>query len=77
MQEMQEMRVRYLAQEDPLEWQATPVFLRGKFHGQSSLVGYGPRGHKVSDTTERLRTHTELIYDVMFVSVVRQVIQLF
>ena len=28
------------------EWQPTPVFLPGKFHGQRSLVGYSPRGHK-------------------------------
>ena len=34
------------------KWQPTPVFLPGKFHGQSSLVGYSPRGHKESDTTE-------------------------
>ena len=26
----------------------------GKFHGQRSLVGYSPWGHKESDTTERL-----------------------
>ena len=25
-------------------WQPTPVFLPGKFHGQRSLVGYGPWG---------------------------------
>ena len=25
-------------------------------HGQKSLVGYSPLGHKVSDTTEQLRT---------------------
>ena len=30
-----------------------PVLLFGKFHGQRSLVGYSPRGHKESDTTER------------------------
>ena len=30
----------------------TPVFLPGEFHGQSSLAGYSPRGHKDSDTTE-------------------------
>ena len=30
----------------------TPVFWPGKFHGQSSLVGYSPRGCKKSDTTE-------------------------
>ena len=30
----------------------TPVFLPGEFHGQSSLVGYSPWGHKELDTTE-------------------------
>ena len=30
----------------------TPVFLPGEFHGQRSLVGYSPRGHKESDATE-------------------------
>ena len=40
------------------EWQHTPVFLPGKFHGQRSLVGHSSWGHKESDTTERLtRTH--------------------
>ena len=29
------------------EWQSTPVFLPGKSHGQRSLVGYSPGGHKV------------------------------
>ena len=43
-----------LGQEDPLEeeWQPTPVFLPGESHGQRSLVGYSPKGHKESDTTE-------------------------
>ena len=27
-------------------WQPTPVFLPVKFHGQRSLVGYSPWGHK-------------------------------
>ena len=31
---------------------ATLVFLPGKFHGQRSLAGYGPWGHKESTTTE-------------------------
>ena len=35
-------------------WQPTPVFLPGKSHGQRSLVGYSPRGHQESDTTEQL-----------------------
>ena len=41
------------------EWQSIPVFLPGKFHGQSSLVGYSPWGHKESDWTEQL-THRAL-----------------
>ena len=40
------------------EWQATPVFLPGKFHGQMSLAGYSPWGHKESDVTENVQTHT-------------------
>ena len=28
------------------KWQHTPVFLPGKSHGQRSLVGYSPWGHK-------------------------------
>ena len=39
------------------KWQLTPVFLPGEFHGQGSLVGLSPWGHKESDTTEWL-THT-------------------
>ena len=37
-------------------WQPTPVFLTGESHGQRSLVGYSPWGHKESDTTERPST---------------------
>ena len=33
-------------------WQSTPVFLPGESHGQRSLAGYSPWGHKMSDTTE-------------------------
>ena len=36
------------------KWQPTPVFLPGESHGWRSLVGYSPRGHKESDTTEQL-----------------------
>ena len=36
------------------EWQLTPVFLPGEFHGQRSLADYSPWGHKVSDATEQL-----------------------
>ena len=49
-----ESQVQLLGQEDPLEkgMQPTPVFLPGKFHGQRSLAGYSPWGHKESDMTE-------------------------
>ena len=30
------------------EWQPTPGFLPGEFHGQRSLAGYSPWGHKES-----------------------------
>ena len=30
------------------KWQPTPVFLHGEFHGQRSLAGYSPWGHKES-----------------------------
>ena len=39
---VQETRVRSLGQEDPLEWQPTPVVLHGEFHGQRRLEGYNP-----------------------------------
>ena len=32
--------------------QPTPVFLPGEPHGQRSLVGYNPQGHKELDMTE-------------------------
>ena len=34
------------------EWQPTPVFLSGEFHGQRSLEGYSPQSRKESDMTE-------------------------
>ena len=36
------------------EWQPTPVFLPGEFHGQRSLAGYSPWSPRELDTTERL-----------------------
>ena len=55
---MQETWVRSLGQKDPLEKEMTPIFLPGKSHGQRSLVGYDLWGHKESDTTEQLSTHS-------------------
>ena len=34
------------------EWQPTPVYLPGESHGQGSLAGYSPWGHKELDMTE-------------------------
>ena len=34
------------------KWQPTPIFLPGESHGQRSLVGYSPCGHKELDMTE-------------------------
>ena len=52
----QETPVQFLGQEDTLE-KGMPihlVFLPGKSHGQRSLAGYSPWGHKESEVTERL-----------------------
>ena len=38
------------------EWQPTPVFLPGEFHGQRSLVGYRSWGCKELNMIERLST---------------------
>ena len=37
-----------------------PVFLPGESHGQKSLPGFCPGGHKESDMTERLSTAQHL-----------------
>ena len=36
------------------EWQPTPVFLPGEFHGQRNRVVYSPQGRKELDTAELL-----------------------
>ena len=61
VQEQWETQAQSLAWENPLgrAWQPPPGFLPGESHGQKWLVGYGPQGHKESDTTERLNTHIE------------------
>ena len=53
---MQETQVRVLGWEDPWrrKWQPDPVFWPGEFHGQRSVAGYSPWGHRESDTTEQL-----------------------
>ena len=45
------------------KWQHTPVFLPGESHGQRSLEGYSPWGHKQSDSTEGLSAQTHMWYE--------------
>ena len=40
------------------EWQPAPVFLPGTSHGQRSLVGCSPWGHKESDTTKCINSNS-------------------
>ena len=47
------------------KWQPTPVFLPGEFHGQRSLAGYRPWGHKESDMTEWLTYLGFSMYNTM------------
>ena len=50
---IQETQVQSLGGEDPWrkEWLPTLVFLLGEIHGQRSLEGYSPWGHKELDMT--------------------------
>ena len=41
------------------KWQPTAVFLREEPHGQRSLVGCSPKGHKELNTTERWCMHAK------------------
>ena len=47
------------------KWQPTPVFLPGKSHGQRSVAGYSPWGHKESDT--KPKTTTTIIQRNIFI----------
>ena len=49
-------------------WQSTPVFLSGEFHGQRSLAGYRPWGHKELDTTDWLTHCTYCLLLLIFLS---------
>ena len=44
--------------------QPTPVFVPGKSHGQRSLTGYNPWGHKESDMTEHVHACTHAKSDM-------------
>ena len=60
---MQKTWVQSLGWEEPLErvWQPTSVFLPGKSHGQQSLEGYGPGGHKRIRRSDLTTATTDLI----------------
>ena len=50
---IQEERVQSLGSKDPLEEEmATHSSILRESHGQRSLEGYSPKGHKESDVTE-------------------------
>ena len=53
---MQETQVCSLSLEDPLEKEMAlhSSILAWEIHGQRSLIGYCPQGHKESDMIERL-----------------------
>ena len=57
---VQEARLRFLGEEDPLEkkWQATSVFLPGELHRQRSWRAAVHGGHRESDAAEQSHTHT-------------------
>ena len=54
MQEIQDMWIRSLGREDPVEEEIAihSSILPEKSHGQRSLVGYSPKGCKESDMTQ-------------------------
>ena len=56
------MWIQSLGWEDPWrrEWQPIPIFLPGESHGERSLVGYSPWGHKESDKAE-VTQHTHIM----------------
>ena len=50
-------------------WQPTPVSLPGESHGQRSLEGYSPWGHRESAMTEQLTlTYSRLTNNVVIAS---------
>ena len=61
MQEMLETQIQSLGQEDHLEEEMTihPSILAWKSHGERSLVGYHPWGHRQLDITEHTCIHTQ------------------
>ena len=67
---MQETWALSLGREDPLEKEMAThsSVLAWESHGQRSLVGYSPWGHKESDTTERLHTKMPIFTAIVYIS---------
>ena len=66
---MWETWVQSLGREGPLEKEMAThsSILAWRPHGRKSLLVYSPRGHKESDTTERLNFHYSCIYIYTYV----------
>ena len=71
MQETQDAGVQSLGWEDlwRRKRQPTSVFFPGKFHGQRSLAGCSPGGHKELDTTEVTELQHHYFSDMWFVNI--------
>ena len=69
---MQEIWVRSLGQEDPMEKEMAtpPVSLPEKFHGQRSLVGYSPWGRKRARHDRATHTHTHIICIIYYIFII-------
>ena len=69
---MQEIWVRSLGQEDPMEKEMAtpPVSLPEKFHGQRSLVGYSPWGRKRVRHDRATHTHTHIICIIYYIFII-------
>ena len=65
---VQETQVRSLGWEDPLEKEIAPhsSILAWRIPWTEALMGYSPRGHKLSDMTEWLSTHVHTILINLF-----------
>ena len=50
------------------KWQLTPIFLPGKFHGQTNLAGYSMGLQRVGHHWATERTHTPIISDSLLLS---------
>ena len=48
------------------EWQPTPVFLPGEFHGQRSQAGYSTQDHKELDMTKHLTIVIKIFFKVLY-----------